>query len=55
MAQTLLLFGFQVGDQKFTAHRIVLAATIPYFQAMFTHDMVESSQDEITVQGIDAW
>ncbi|XP_063430646.1 kelch-like protein 18 [Mytilus trossulus] len=43
----------KVGDRKFTAHRIVLAATIPYFHAMFTHDMVESKQDEITMQGID--
>jgi len=31
----------------------VLAATIPYFNAMFTNDMVESKQDEITVQGIE--
>lgn len=46
---------FQVGSQKFSAHRIVLAATIPYFQAMFTHDMVEAKQDEINMQGIDAW
>ncbi|XP_064610470.1 LOW QUALITY PROTEIN: kelch-like protein 18 [Liolophura sinensis] len=43
----------KVGEQKFTAHRIVLAASIPYFNAMFTHDMVESKQDEITMQGID--
>ena len=47
-------FLFQVGDQKFSAHRIVLAATIPYFQAMFTHDMMESKQDEINMKGIDA-
>ncbi|KAK3577962.1 hypothetical protein CHS0354_020801 [Potamilus streckersoni] len=43
----------KVGDRKFRAHRIILAATIPYFQAMFTHDMVESKQDEISMQGID--
>ncbi|XP_033725796.1 kelch-like protein 18 [Pecten maximus] len=43
----------KVEDRKFTAHRIVLAATIPYFHAMFTHDMVESKQDEISMQGID--
>ncbi|XP_066300512.1 kelch-like protein 18 [Branchiostoma lanceolatum] len=43
----------KVGDHKFTAHRIVLAATIPYFQAMFTHDMVECKQDEISIQGIE--
>ena len=44
---------FQAGDSKFSAHRIVLAASIPYFNAMFTNDMVESKQDEITVQGIE--
>lgn len=43
----------KVGERKFTAHRIVLAASIPYFHAMFTHDMVESKQNEITMQGID--
>ncbi len=49
-----MIIFFQVGDAKFTAHRIVLAASIPYFQAMFTHDMVEATQNEITMQGIDA-
>ena len=43
----------QVGEQRLTAHRIVLASTIPYFHAMFTSDMVESKQDEITMQGIE--
>ncbi|XP_021920986.1 kelch-like protein 18 isoform X2 [Zootermopsis nevadensis] len=44
----------EVDDQSFSAHRIVLAATIPYFQAMFTHDMVESKQRDIKIQGIEA-
>lgn len=44
----------KVDDQSFSAHRIVLAATIPYFRAMFTHDMVESKQRDIKIQGIDA-
>lgn len=43
----------KVGEQKFSAHRIVLAATIPYFNAMFTHDMVEANMNEITMEGIE--
>jgi len=42
-----------VEDTCFSAHRIVLCATIPYFHAMFTHDMLESRQREVTVRGID--
>lgn len=41
-------------SQSFNGHRIVLAATIPYFRAMFSHDMVESKQKEIVIKGIDA-
>ena len=36
-------------DWSFRAHRVVLAATFPYFHAMFTHDMLESRQDTITI------
>ncbi|KAB1264241.1 Kelch-like protein 18 [Camelus dromedarius] len=43
----------QIGDHKFSAHRIVLAASIPYFHAMFTNDMMECKQDEIVMQGMD--
>jgi len=42
-----------VGDHSFSAHRIVLAANIPYFRAMFTHDMVEAKQPDITMHSID--
>ncbi|KAG8234651.1 hypothetical protein J437_LFUL006539 [Ladona fulva] len=43
-----------VDNQSFSAHRIVLAATIPYFHAMFTHDMAERQQKDIKMEGIDA-
>ncbi|XP_070175523.1 kelch-like protein 18 [Littorina saxatilis] len=43
----------KVGDQRFSAHRVILAATIPYFNAMFTHDMVEANMSEITMEGIE--
>lgn len=48
-----IFFAPQIGDHKFSAHRIVLAASIPYFHAMFTNDMMECKQDEIVMQGMD--
>ncbi|XP_042899946.1 kelch-like protein 18 isoform X2 [Parasteatoda tepidariorum] len=44
---------FAVDNNRFFAHRVILAGTIPYFHAMFTHDMVESTQKEITIKEID--
>lgn len=43
----------KVDNSHFSAHRIVLCATIPYFNAMFTNDMLESRQREVEVRGID--
>lgn len=44
----------KVEDQSFSAHRIVLAATIPYFHAMFTTtNMTESRIKEITMKEIE--
>lgn len=37
--------------EHFSAHRVVLAATIPYFKAMFTSHMRESMQDEVHISG----
>jgi len=42
-----------VGTHTFKAHRIVLAATVPYFRAMFTHDMIEANKSEIEIQTVD--
>jgi len=42
-----------VGTHTFKAHRIVLAATVPYFRAMFTHDMIEANQSEIKIHTVD--
>lgn len=36
------------------AHRLVLAANIPYFRAMFTSEMLECSQPEVTLLGVDS-
>lgn len=35
----------------FSAHRVVLSATVPYFRAMFCSNMIESQQDEISIGG----
>lgn len=43
--------GSERPQHRFSAHRIVLAATIPYFRAMFCSDMVEQFQNEILIQG----
>ena len=42
-----------VGGHTLQGHRLVLAANIPYFGAMFTHDMAESRQPNITMHDID--
>lgn len=44
----------KVGSKKFHAHKNVLAASCPYFKAMFLSGMAESHQHEVTLQEIDA-
>lgn len=44
----------RVDDQSFSAHRIVLSATIPYFYAMFMNEMREQSEKEVTMKEIEA-
>lgn len=39
-------------DEVFSAHRVVLAGSCPYFQAMFTGDMEESRATTITLHNI---
>ena len=43
----------EVGKKKFRAHKVVLAASSPYFEAMFLSGMSESHQQQVTLQGID--
>ena len=42
----------EVGGQTFPVHRVVLAASSPYFQAMFTGDMEESRSTTVTLHDI---
>ncbi|XP_066601268.1 kelch-like protein 18 isoform X2 [Prorops nasuta] len=45
----------EVDGQAFSAHRVVLAGSIPYFRGMFLSNMQESNQKEIILkEGIDA-
>jgi kelch-like protein 18 len=48
-----MIFCLQVDESVIQAHRIVLASNIPYFRAMFTSDMIESKQNEITLKGLE--
>jgi len=38
-----------VGQRRIFGHRVVLSACSPYFHAMFTGELVESRQMEVTV------
>ncbi|VDL97571.1 unnamed protein product [Schistocephalus solidus] len=47
------LIASQADGQQFSAHKIVLAATIPYFDAMFLSNMSEASKREIYIHDLD--
>ncbi|XP_014782697.1 kelch-like protein 20 [Octopus bimaculoides] len=42
-----------VGQRKIFAHRMILSACSPYFHAMFTGELAESRQTEVTIRDID--
>ena len=41
------------GGEELKAHRLVLAASCPYFDAMFTSELLESQQEKILLQGVE--
>ncbi|XP_053104084.1 actin-binding protein IPP isoform X2 [Hemicordylus capensis] len=44
----------QVGEEAFKVHRLVLAASSPYFAALFAGGMKESSKDVVRILGVEA-
>lgn len=42
-----------VGTKEIKAHKLLLASSIPYFYSMFTHDLIESKQEKITLKDMD--
>ncbi|CAF1510824.1 unnamed protein product, partial [Adineta steineri] len=45
---------FLVGCKKFPCHRIILASSSPYFQALLTHTFKENKLDSIELRDIDS-
>ncbi|EFO91075.1 hypothetical protein CRE_31472 [Caenorhabditis remanei] len=39
-----------VENRKLSAHKVILAATIPYFRGMFTLDLMEANMKEIAIE-----
>ncbi|XP_045474704.1 actin-binding protein IPP [Harmonia axyridis] len=42
------------GNKSFKVHRAILAASSPYFQAMFTGELAEKNKDSIELHGVPA-
>lgn len=45
--------GLKVGGRVFKVHRLVLAASSPYFSALFAGGMREADKEEVQILGVD--
>ncbi|KAK2822091.1 hypothetical protein Q5P01_022156 [Channa striata] len=45
--------GLKVGSQVFRVHRLVLAASSPYFSALFSGGMREADKEEVQILGVE--
>lgn len=43
----------RVGGRVFKVHRLVLAASSPYFAALFSRGMSEADKEEVEILGVD--
>lgn len=46
--------GLRVGGRVFRVHRLVLAASSPYFSALFSGGMREADKEEVHILGVEA-
>lgn len=46
--------GLRVGGRVFRVHRLVLAASSPYFTALFSGRMSEADKEEVQILGVEA-
>lgn len=44
----------RAGDREIPTHRAILAAVSSYFQAMFTHELMESNQDIVEIRDMNS-
>lgn len=45
--------GLKVGGRVFRVHRLVLAASSPYFSALFSGGMREADKEEVQILGVE--
>lgn len=45
--------GLRVGSRVFRVHRLVLAASSPYFSALFSGRMMEADKEEVQILGVE--